>query len=380
VLTVGKLPAVPDLLAIDIPGGPDFVDALRRVWDAGDAALPVDQRLSEGAKKALFDELRPASVLLPLGKVSTLSGGLAVERGDALVMATSGTTGKPKGVVLTHDAVLASAKATSERLGVQAERHSWLACLPLNHVGGMSVVTRSLLTDTPCIVLSGFDAETVLANSGPDVLVSLVPTALRRVEASRFRTVVLGGSSPPQDLPENVVTTYGLTETGSGVVYDGVPLDGVEIGVESSTSEILVRGPMLLRAYRDGSSPLLPGGWLATRDCGHVDDRHRLHVDGRIDDLIVTGGENVWPDPVEAAIRTHPLVAEVAVGSRPDAEWGQRVVAWVVPGDGDHPPALGELRDLVSRLVAPFAAPRELVIAKRLPRTSIGKVRRGDLD
>ncbi|MGH9056549.1 MAG: class I adenylate-forming enzyme family protein [Acidimicrobiales bacterium] len=364
-----------DLVAIDLPGGPAFVAALQRAWDRGDAALPLDQRLSAGAQAALVRQLRPSAVAGEGGE-SRLEGGLPVEAGDALVMATSGTTGAAKGVVLTRSAVEASASATTARLGVDPGRNRWLACLPLSHVGGLSVLTRSLLTGTPCTVLPGFDAEAVLEESGPEVLVSLVPTALQRVGAGSFRTVVLGGSAPPADLPPNVATTYGLTETSSGVVYDGIALDGVEVALDPATSEIRLRGPMLLRAYRDGTCPLDGAGWFATGDAGSIDGEGRLQVDGRISDLIVTGGENVWPAPVEAALRRHRGVAEAAVAGRPDPVWGERVVAWLVPADPADPPALDELRALVAEAVAPYAAPREVVVVRELPRTAIGKVRR----
>jgi O-succinylbenzoic acid--CoA ligase len=215
-----------------------------------------------------------------------------------------------------------------------------------------------------------------MAHSGPDVLVSLVATALRRVGAEHFRLVVLGGSSPPDGLAANVVSTYGLTETGSGVVYDGLPLDGVELVIDQNTSEIRLRGPMLLRCYRDGTSPLDPDGWLATGDAGSIDHDGLLHINGRLDDMIVTGGENVWPDPVEAALASHEGVREVAVAGRPDPEWGQRVVAWIVPEDRSAPPGLAELRAVVAERIAPFAAPRQIVLTEALPRTSIGKVQR----
>jgi O-succinylbenzoic acid--CoA ligase len=378
VLTAGKLPAVLELVAIDLPGGPAFLAALRAAWDGDDAVLPVDQRLSPAAKAALLQHLRPTAVEGPGGR-SQLQGGLPVEPGDALVVATSGTTGEPKGVVLTHDAVAASARATTARLGVDPDRHRWLACLPLNHVGGLSVVTRSLLTGTSLTLLAGFDAETVRAHAGPEVLVSLVATALRRVSPDLFHIVVLGGSAPPAGLPDNVVTTYGLTESGSGVVYDGLPLDDVEVAVDPDTREIALRGPMLLRAYRDGHSPLDGGGWFRTGDGGHIDASGRLEVDGRLSDLIITGGENVWPAPVEDALRSHPGVADAAVAGRPDPEWGQQVVAWIVPSDPASPPVLGELRRFVAERVAPFASPRRLVIVAGLPRTSIGKIQREQL-
>jgi O-succinylbenzoic acid--CoA ligase len=365
---------VPDLVAIDLPGGPGFVIALRAAWDRGAAVLPLDQRLSRSAQGAVIDQLRPARIVHAAGE-ERISSGVPVEPGDALVLATSGTTGVPKGVVLTRGAVEASAWATSSRLAVDSARHRWLACLPLNHVGGLSVVTRGLITGTRLTVLPGFDRDQVLARSGAEVLVSLVATALRRVAAEHFHTVVLGGARAPAGLPPNVVTTYGLTETGSGVVYDGRPLDGVEVDIDG-TSEIRLRGPMLLRAYRDGSVPLTEGGWFATGDSGWLDAGGRLQVEGRLAELIITGGENVWPGPVEAVLETHPGVAEAAVAGWPDEEWGQRVVAWVVPADPGVPPTLPDLRVRVAEQLAPYAAPRQLVLLARLPRTAIGKVRR----
>lgn len=374
---------MPELVAIDLPGGADFVAVLQRTWDAGDAALPVDQRLPAAAKEALYDTLGPSRVVGPDGaggcEWRARPGGRPVEPGDALVMATSGTTGVPKGVVLPHRAVEASARATSARLGVDPSRHRWLACLPLNHVGGLSVIARSLYTSTPVDVLPGFDAEHVRSLAGPDVMVSLVATALLRTPAHLFHTVVLGGSAPPSGLPDNVVTTYGLTETGSGVVYDGIPLEGVEVDIAAGRGEIRLRAPMLLRAYRDGTVPLDDEGWFGTGDVGSIGADGRLQVAGRLTDMIISGGENIWPGPVENVIRSHPAVAEVAVAGRPDPEWGQRVVAWVVPEDPFSPPTLAEIRDLVGERLARYAAPRQLVLADALPRTSIGKVRRDAL-
>lgn len=355
------------------------MDALVRAWDAGEAVLPLDQRLSARVKQRVVGAMRPARVVDSSGDRRHGGDNQPVAPGDALVVATSGTTGEPKGVVLTMSAVEASASATTARLGVDPRRHSWLACLPLNHVGGLSVVTRSLVTGTPCRVLAGFDPRTVERAAGPDVFVSLVATALQRVSALKFHTVVLGGSAPPADVPPNVVSTYGMTETGSGVVYDGFPLDGVEVLVEAGSTEIRLRCPMLLRGYRDGSVPLDAEGWFATGDGGRIDAEGRLQVHGRLTDLIITGGENVWPAPVEAAIRSHPRVGDVAVAGVPDPEWGQRVVAWVVPTDGAEPPTLSELRTLVAEQVAPYASPKDVVVVGSLPKTSIGKVRRDRL-
>ena len=372
-----------ELVALDLPAGPAFVDALRATWDAGDAVLPVDRRLPRPAVERLFAALRPSRVLTPDGTWSR-AGGIPTEPGDALVVATSGTTGEPKGVVHTHASVTASAVATSAGLGVDPGRDRWVACLPLAHIGGLSVVTRSLVTGTPCTVLERFEAAAIEdeARQGA-TLVSLVATTLGRCDASGYRTVLLGGAAPPTTLPPNVVTTYGMTETGSGCVYDGRPLDGVELcigdGALGDVGEVLVRGPMLLRSYRDGTDPRLPGGWFPTGDGGRLEDGGTLVVFGRMAEVIVSGAEKVWPGPVEDVVATLPSVAEVAVWKRPDPEWGDRVVAWVVVRAGAEPPVLDEVRALVASQLAPYAAPRELVVVAALPRTPGGKVRRADL-
>ena len=365
---------MPDLVAVALPAGPAFVVALQRIWDRGDAALPVDARLPPPARRSLLEAMAPAS-LLDVDGEQPLADGRPVEAGDALVVATSGTTGEPKGVVLTHDAVVASATATSTRLGVAHGDH-WLACLPLAHVGGLSVVTRAMVTGTPLTVLPGFDAAAVEAAARAGAtLVSLVATALARVDPALFRVIVLGGARPPADLPGNVVTTYGLTETGSGVVYDGRPLDGVDVRL-ADDGEVHLRGPMLLRAYRDGADPKDADGWLPTGDLGALDADGRLVVHGRRGDLVITGGENVWPEAVESALVQHPDVAEVVVAGRPDPEWGQRVVAFVVPASDGTPPDLDGLRDWVKERLPAFCAPRELVLVERIPRTALGKPRR----
>ncbi|HQZ34511.1 MAG TPA: AMP-binding protein [Ilumatobacteraceae bacterium] len=363
---------MPHLVAIDLPGGPSFVDALRREWDAGNAVLPVDRRLPGAARSALLAAMAPSAVVDATGRYA-LDDGRDVEPGDALVMATSGSTGAAKGVVLTHAAVAASASATTRRLRMTTD-DMWLACLPLSHVGGLSVVTRALLTDTPLVVHDGFDAQRVTASVRDGVTaVSLVATALQRVDPSIFRVVVLGGSRPPATLPPHVHTTYGMTETGSGVVYDGWPLSGVDVRIDDD-AEVLLRCSMLLRCYRDGSTPIDADGWLHTGDLGRWLPDGRLHIDGRRGDLIITGGENVWPDPVEMLLAQHPGIAEVAIIGMSDPEWGQRVTAFVVTSA--TPPSLAELRALVTEKMPAFCAPKALHIVDSLPRTALGKVQR----
>jgi len=407
---------VPELVALDLPGGPAFVDTLRAVWDTGDAAAPLDPRLPRAAREALLAALRPSRVVASDGEHHVMAGGLPVEAGDALVVATSGSSGQPKGVVLTHEALRASARATSDRLEIDPARHAWLACLPLAHVGGLSVVTRALLTGTPLTVLPGFDADTVAALGRTEraTHVSLVPAALRRLDPALFTGILLGGSRPPGDLPANVVVTYGMTETGSGVVYNGIPLDDVEVAIahfdvrdgdrswdddgrdwdddgrdwddgekgRDEGGEILLRAPMLLRCYRDGSTGRVLGpdgskSWFATGDAGSLNPDGTLSVTGRIAEMITTGGEKVWPDEVERVLSTHRDVAEVAVWKRPDPEWGERVVAWVVAADAQ--PKSEELKELVAGTLSPWAAPKEIVFTTELPRTPSGKVKRSEL-
>jgi len=374
---------MPELVALDLPAGPGFVDALRSAWDAGDAVLPVDPRLPVPSVRRLLAALRPSHIVSSDG-TRPLAGGLPTEPGDALVVATSGTTGVPKGAVHTHRSVTASAVASSERLRVDPAADRWVACLPLAHIGGLSVVTRSLVTGTPCAVLERFEPSAVeAACRAGATLVSLVATALGRMDVSGFRAVLLGGAAPPASLPPTVITTYGTTETGSGVVYDGWPLAGVELrigdGVLGSEGEVLVRGPFLLRCYRDGTDPRLSRGWYPTGDAGMLAADGSLTVSGRLSEVIVTGGEKVWPSAVEEILAGHPAVSEVAVWKRADPEWGERVVAWVVPPRGVDPPPLGALRELVAARLAPWSAPRELVVVDRLPRTTGGKVRRTEL-
>ncbi len=202
--------------------------------------------------------------------------------------------------------------------------------------------------------------------------VSLVAAALTDVDAGWFDTVLLGGAGAPPGLPDNVVCTYGMTETGSGVAYDGVPLDGVEI--RTVDEEILVRAATLMRGYRDGTTSIDANGWLHTDDQGSwVDDQ--LAVVGRRGDVIVSGGEKVWPDPVERALLSCPGIADVVVIGLPDARWGQSVTAVVVADDRNRP-TLATVREHTKKTLPAFMAPHSVKFVSEIPRTELGKVQR----
>jgi len=257
--------------------------------------------------------------------------------GDPLVMRTSGSTGEPKSIRLSHAAVLASAHAALARLGGPAQ---WLSALPATGVGGLQVLVRSIVAGTEPVFLDehGDLEAAVAAMTGERRYASLVPTQLfRLVEAGRagvlapLDAVLLGGAAAPRAVLERaaeagvrIVRTYGMTETCGGCVYDGVPLDGVRLRIEDD-GRVALAGPVLA----DGM-----GEWLVTNDLGRIDDG-RLRVLGRADQVAVSGGVNVPLAAVESTLRDEPGVLDVVVVAQEDAEWGQRVVAFVV-GDLDR--------------------------------------------
>jgi len=380
-----------ELVALDATGDDMFVTRLQQLWADGCAVAPIDPRLGAPARQRVMDRLSPTAELAADGQLTTCRNGRPVASGDALVMTTSGTSGEPKGVIITHAALAASARATNDRLGIDPRADRWLACLPMSHMGGLGVVIRALANGTPLTMAHKPDVDSITAGLAHGCTrTALVATVLTRVDTSGFSTVLVGGGPAPQGVADNVIATYGLTESAGGVVYDGWPLDGVDVNVVDGV--ICLRGPMLARAYRLGSSavdsgPPAPsdaaltdsGGWFSTGDAGHIDPDGRLHVLGRVGDMIITGGEKVWPAAVEPILASHPDVAEVAVVGRPDPEWGQAVVAVVVPTDPARPPDIGALRNHVRDHLEPWAAPRRLELVSSLPRTALGKVVRSSL-
>jgi O-succinylbenzoic acid--CoA ligase len=253
------------------------------------------------------------------------------------------------------------------------------------------VLLRAVLLGAPVVVHNRFDARAVARADAR--FTALVPTMLRRLldlgaGVDRFRTILIGGAALPPDLraravdaQTTVVETYGLTETCGGVVYDGRALERTEVRIGDAGIEL--RGPTLVRAYRldpeRTAAASAADGWLRTGDAGELDAAGMLRVSGRIDELINSGGEKIWPQEVETALETHDGVQEAAVAGADDPVWGQRVVAFVVARDRARPPTLAELRDHVSATIPRFKAPRELVLVDSLPRTASGKISRTSL-
>lgn len=309
-----------------------------------------------------------------------------LERDDvAVVVPTSGSTGEPKGALLTADALLHSARATLDRLGGPGQ---WLLALPVTHVAGVQVLVRSLVAGTDPVRLdldAGFDVAafadaTARLDPAGRRYTALVPTQLRRcldagVDLSAYDAVLVGGAALHLAAPPNVVRTYGMTETCGGCVYDGTPLAGVDVRIESD-GRVSVGGPVVFAGYRgrpDLTSAALVDGRHLTQDLGMIDDDGRLDVLGRTDDVVVTGGVNVASALVEQVLGEHPDVAAVAVVGVPDAEWGERVVAVLTARPGTPAPGLDDVRSFALARLDRAALPRQVVAVPRLPLLPSGK-------
>jgi len=315
----------------------------------------------------------------------------------AAVVATSGSTGAPRAVLLTASALLASAHAAMRRL---AGPGAWVLALPVSSVGGLQVLIRSAMTGVNpiCLDLSGgFRAEdfahaATLLPAGLPHYVSLVPTQVRRIidaggpaldALAGFDTVLVGGAALDRELRmaatnagARIVSTYGMTETSGGCVYDGIPLEGVH--VRASPTGLRIGGAVVARGYHaepEATRESFVDDWFLTNDIGQVDANGVLSVTGRSDDVIISGGINVAADAVAEALRARPDVTDAAVFGRDDAEWGQAVIALVVPVAGARL-ELSEIRADVSARLGMAAAPREVITVAALPRLLSGKLDR----
>lgn len=381
-----------DRVATTLPPGPGFAELLHAVPRLRAVLVPLNTRLGPSERRAQLEDAAPSVVVdEPLrGDEADLEPSARLDPDEAwTLLFTSGTSGRPKPVLLSHRNHVASALAAAWRLGV-APDDRWLCVLPLYHVGGVAILVRSVVYGTAAVVHERFDAEETAAvlGSGEATLASLVPTMLGRLleaglaSSPSLRAVLLGGARVPDDLLERaadaglrVVRTYGMTETASqiataeGTVRAARPLPGVELRIAAG-GEVLVRGPMVARAALAGD------GWLHTGDRGRIDSEGLLHVEGRLDDVIVTGGENVDPVEVEDALLAHPAVADAGVVGVPDPEWGEAVTAYVVAPAGADP---AELRAHCRARIAPFKVPKRVRLVDALPRNAAGKLERSSL-
>ena len=353
-------------------------------------ALLIHPRLTAVERDALLDE-------------AARGGGVAPADAAAIIH-TSGTTGAARGAVLTRSALLASAAASAANLGWNDD-DCWLMCMPLARVGGLSILTRSLAARRRVALADGFDAAgfPALIERERATLASLVPTMLARVldahpgwiPPGRLRAVLVGGAAAPPRLLARaaerglpIILTYGLTETCSQVVATpyadrfapldrgaGRPLPGAMVRVVDGRIE--VRGPMLMAGYWN-APPLAPGAWFDTGDLGAFDADGFLHLHARRADLIVTGGENVYPAEVEAELERCPGIAAAAVFGLPDETWGQTVAALLV-ADRAQPPDDAALARWIEARLAPHKRPRQIAFVPRLPQTAAGKLDRGAL-
>lgn len=380
-----------DPVGLDLPAGVPHAVALHGAILAGSVVQSMPPSGREGV------DVEPGTIFLDEAQVerarSRREAWPSFTRHAALPLTrvlSSGTSGAPKPVLLTAGNHLWSALGSALNLGVERD-DSWLCCLPLNHVGGLTILLRSAIYGTAAVIHPGFDLDRVAAalEDGEATIVSLVPTQLVRLldagaAVEEPRLLLIGGGPVSAEVLEEalgrgatVVQTYGLTEACSQVCTlgpseaetrigsAGRPLPGTDVRI--ADDEILVRGPTVAPAA------LADDGWLHTGDLGRLDGEGYLWVEGRRDDLIVSGGENVRPHRVEAALLAHPGVAEVAVAGREDREWGQVVTAFVVAADG---PGSEELIAHARSRLAPHEVPKTIEFVPELPRTGSGKVLR----
>ena len=385
------------ITALTMKPGREQVVLIHALMKLGAVVLPLSPRLGEQERNAVFRGGRPAIELDDAGQLTQteadmpLLGEHDMDQIHCRIL-TGGSSGTPRTVGLTYGNHLWSAVGSAFNIGVQPDDR-WLCCLPLSHVSGLSIVMRSAIYGTAVVLHDGFDTDRVAAALEEDgiTVVSLVSTMLVRLleagaDLSGPRAILVGGGPVPSDALEQalskgatVVQTYGLTEACSQVTTLSPPDARRKLGsagrplltthLRILDGEILVQGPTVAPGCADAD------GWLHTGDLGRIDDEGFLYVEDRIDDMIVTGGENVVPAEVEQVLLRHPEVVEAAVVGREDPEWQQAVTAVVVLQSGADATA-DELRRHCAESLASFKVPKRVELAAALPRAPSGKLLR----
>ncbi|HEX4338149.1 MAG TPA: AMP-binding protein [Polyangiaceae bacterium] len=395
---------------------------LERVYAHVTAAAPMlllHPRLTESERRAVLAMLEPELAAWPATGAYAATSAHAATGAEAepahdaarclAVLMTSGTTGRPKGVVLSRRAFLASARASEGNIGLR-DGDRWLLGLPIAHVGGLSILTRSLIARTAVVVPQEvadgkrLDAHALVRTIEEDrvTLVSLVPTQLEWLLSgavewrppAHLRAILLGGAAARPSLLERaaehglpVLTTYGLTEACSqvttqrvgtvnrGELGSGPSIDGAEVRIRDGVIE--VRGPMLFDGYlpAPGAPPFTPDGWFPTNDLGRLDDHGNLHVVGRRSELVITGGENVHPAEVEAVVDRCPGVAACCAFGVPDETWGELLAVAIVPAAGGAPDD-ASLAEFCRERLSSHRRPRLVVHVGELATNAAGKLDR----
>jgi O-succinylbenzoic acid--CoA ligase len=381
-----------DRIATTLPPSLEFVTLLHALPRIGAALVPLDTRLPSSLRRARAEAAGARLMLdeLPQGFELELEPRRSLDpQAIHTVLFTSGTSGAAKPVELTLENHDASAAGSAAALGVDPDDR-WLSPLPLSHVAGIGVLVRSARNATTAVLHDRFEVERVrdALERGKITLASLVATMLGRLRAAglgrgpALRALVLGGGPIPPDLIEwaraagiPVRCTYGMTETASQIVVTppwelaGEPFPSAEVRI-ADDGEILVRGAMVATAAA------APDGWLRTGDSGRLDRDGRLHVEGRLKDLIATGGEKVAPAAVEAVLLAHPAIADAGVAGLPDPEWGEAVTAFVRERT---PVSDYDLLAFCRDRLAGYEVPKRVVRVARLPRNAAGKLLRREL-
>ena len=361
-------------------------------WHAGEAIAPIPISATAHEIAERLTRLRPTHLVDATGR-HPLIDGVPVPADTAAVVTTSGTTGAPKFVELTRSGMGVMGQGYRAAVAASVD-DCWLACMPLAHVASLAIVARAYVGGLPFVVHDSFDLERVGASHDSDgvTMISLVPTVLARLldaraPLDRFRCLIIGGAVLPPLLRARaeaagarVVDAYGLTETWGGCAIDGRPNPGIELRL-GPDDEVQVRGEPVMRAYRfdPGRTEVAftSDGWYRTGDVGRFEPHHdRLVIVDRLKDLVISGGVNVSPTEVEDVLGMHPYVRDVCVIGVADPEWGERVVAVVVPVDPDRPPSLTELREFGRDRLSAVKLPREIRLVDHIPRSASGKALR----